>query len=795
MTSASQTHLAPPAAGSSRPRRMTSPSLPPPSPLDLPEPVVYGQRRPPSPLRTSVTADPETGEIIEGESFSGDEEQDEWGQRPSSPSPSVAKFAANFAHKVGSLMSNMSARSPNHLPTDEELEAEAEIERDRTRREAERILSQEADARRMEERVNAMLHDEMMKLPPPALSTSTPPSPASSNKEGSSWFATVKQKLTPTKEPLTPAQQIIQETKAREKEIEKEGKRLEKERKGIEKEMKKSSKKQVKQKSGEWPSSPEGKFNDPAFLQLNTEPPLPPQPPFLQRPSTPSSPTPAGRAVSTPPSISTPPRSTRDSNASPGRNGPPVYAQFTSDGTLDIAGTLLTVAGRFEELERWTVGHVRALEERMDDVERWLVEKEKDAEQKVKNLPRQQTGEPATVEAALGELRDELAEVQGRIGELGREVAKMVISPGNLSSGPRGSASVGRAPSTSSSVAVRSMSNTFASPPRTASSPNVKDTISPTFTPVKPTTPGTRLPYPTGDYATPPDSVMLAQGPFSPTSSPPASVNARVRQSPIPGLPTPGLDPAHFDHDSLGLPVRAVSPPSLPRPPSTTALRPASVSPTPRKRYTVALGGPIMAADRDRESRPMTPHSRSQSRDFDSGLLSTSPVSTTLSIGTTDDSDSGGNDETIGKAASRMAGLMIPKFKGQEGATQLKRSSPSMSPRPPRPRPQSMYNRNVSSTHNLFAPSPITPLNTRSRSQSTDRFGLPLNGGAGNDNGSDSTASVPPTPTSGKFVDPLEMRRRTKEMVASTAPPAPKIVPGRPKVPVGELVAYFNKEK
>lgn len=39
-------------------------------------------------------------------------------------------------------------------------------------------------------------------------------------------------------------------------------------------------------------------------------------------------------------------------------------------GALDVAATLLTVTARFEKLERWSVNHVRALEERMKDVER-----------------------------------------------------------------------------------------------------------------------------------------------------------------------------------------------------------------------------------------------------------------------------------------------------------------------------------------------------------------------------------------------------------------------------------------
>jgi len=66
----------------------------------------------------------------------------------------------------------------------------------------------------------------------------------------------------------------------------------------------------------------------------------------------------------------------------PIREPPPLYTQFTDQGSLDVPGTLLTIARRFEKLEKWTVGHVRALEERMSDVERWLVEKENEKEER-----------------------------------------------------------------------------------------------------------------------------------------------------------------------------------------------------------------------------------------------------------------------------------------------------------------------------------------------------------------------------------------------------------------------------
>lgn len=671
-------------------------------------------------------------------------------------------------------MSNMSSRSPG-LPTDEELEAEAERERERSRREAERILAREAEERErrtVEERVMAMLQQgsnaEPLRPPPSRSQTmpATPPSPSSSQKEGS-WWSVAKQKLTPTKESLTPAQQIIQETKQRDKVIEKEKKKIEK---------------QERKKSKEWPTTPEGKFDDPAFMKLGlaTSP--------GRAISASPSPMPRG-VVSTPPSLAASPMRGADSEAegaSPSRAPQPLYAQFNAQGALDVPGTLLTITRRFEKLEKWTVSHVRALEERMDDVERWLVEKEREKET---------NGEAGVGENALGEIREEMAELQGRIGELGREMAKMVTAPGNLASGPsRSPATVGRAPSTSSSIAVQSISRNFISPPR-ATPPRTAGTTSPnTTTPVPSNRSSrTRLPYPSGDYASPPESSM-----FSPTNSPPASLNSatRSRHMSIAGLPSQEGDTFSASVSPSGLPngkrtEESASPSTLPAP-NPPAFRPSSASPTPRKRYTVALGTQIMQRDRsDREDHPGTPHSR----DLGTAFFSTSPVSTSSALDesgqSADESDAFG-DETIGKSSGRhFSGTLAPPPPSHSSST-----SPSSSPqqqgdtRPRRARPQSMYT--SLSSQAISAPSPITPLNVRLRSRSTDRFGLGLglsDGGTG--------APIPPaTPTSGKFVDPLVARRQAKlEAQLSAGPPPPKALVGKKTVPVGELVAFFDQEK
>ncbi|KAK7682727.1 hypothetical protein QCA50_013028 [Cerrena zonata] len=775
--SVSAANLVPPSGSPiNRQRRMTSPSLPPPpSPLNLPEPV-YGNRRPPSPLRNGFSADPESESGSDNESENGHQ----WGERPQSPSASVQQFAANIAQRVGSLMSNMSQRSPNYLPTDEELEAEAEREREKSRREAELIMSREAETKRLEERVLAMLdgdHTSPNLPPPPPIDQGTPrtpPSPSPSQKER--WWSLAKTKLTPTKDPLTPAQQIIQEAKQRDKEIEKERKEIEKEKKEIQKELKKQEKQakkyQDKSKSAQWPSSPEDKFQDPAFLKLHTNVPHP------QRPmnSSPVSPSPARVPVpSIPPSLApSPVRGPSESTtASPSRGATPMYAIFNQHGVLDIPATLITIAQRFEKLEKWTVSHTRALEERMDDVERWLVDKEQEKELgSQKPVETQQTGDLAPADA-LNEIREELAEVQGRIGELGREMAKMVTAPGNLSSGPsRSPPGLGRAPSTSSSIAVRSISanlvHTTRTPPRSRE-PTTSPTTSP---PPVGSASRTRLPYPTGDYATPPDSVVIGQGPFSPPNSPPPSTLRGPRMS-ISGLPGGSPEPSS---STSGLPVRATSPPTLHTPSSTQ--RQSSVSPTPRKRYTVALGEPIM-----------NPESRSreygQPAELATATFSSSPKSMkSLSTQDTDDDDSyyDLNDETIGKAAARQAGLTAP-LNLQDRRNSV---SPSPSPKPQkRARPQSMYN-GPATARNVGAPS--TSSHSRLRSKSTDRYGLGLGLSDGVSPSSSSTSL-------NRFVDPLVIRKQTKDALASAAPPPPKVMTGRPKVPVGQLVAFFDQDK
>lgn len=246
------------------------------------------------------------------------------------------------------------------------------------------------------------------------------------SKESKGWWSMAKHKLTPTKHneakdygmPLTPAQEVIFEAKRR---TTTDGAEFDEEDENNAEEHPKSWF-TARQPGDASPSAPQGSHDNYAQNGYSPNPaslPLPRTPP-RQSSSRLVTPSPnGGRAISRIPvsaSPATPPRvpdatkttqlkisphqphsqfdrnrhdqerenlprpqrmrtmtdlggSTAPSQMDP--HATPLYAQFNpQSGALDVAATLLTVAGRFEKLERWTVNHVRALEERMKDVER-----------------------------------------------------------------------------------------------------------------------------------------------------------------------------------------------------------------------------------------------------------------------------------------------------------------------------------------------------------------------------------------------------------------------------------------
>ncbi|KAH9060243.1 hypothetical protein EDB87DRAFT_1790250, partial [Lactarius vividus] len=770
-------------------RRVPSPNLPlPPSAIDIPQPVYgnnYPRTRSPSPLRSGFKVDPETGEI-QSEDGSDDDNDDDnnatWGRRSHSPNPSISKFASSFAQRVGSFVSSVGSAVSPGLPTDEELEREAERDRERSRREAERILTREAEERRlMEEKVFAMLHTahDSPKHVSPARSQSMPsfetPSPTPSQRENgiTSWWSVAKNRLTPTKEPLTAAQQVIQETKEKEKRDKKDAKKAEKDKK----------------RSVDWPSTPENKYNNPTLLSLAS----PPRPsPMHATSSAPSSPTPGSQGLppSLPASLAPSPLRSGDNRGtspsrSPSRDPPPLYAQFNDQGTLDVPGTLLVIARRFEKLEKWTVGHVRALEERMSDVERWLVDKEGEKENTVSKVD-----ESNALEGSVNEMRDELMEMQGRIGELGREVAKLVTIPAVLSSTPsRVSAqAVSTAPQTNSSFAIHAQTSSSITVHSHSIPPHTPQPSVPPFVPpsaIRAEQPRSRLPYPTGDYASPQGSVIVGQGAFSPPQSPPPLTSNSVSASPsgpprsrpvsVAGLPAPS-PPLPPPQTAPSGPPRTGT--SLVAPPQPARPRSSSISPTPRKRYTVALGEPIM---KPRMSTSPPPPSMS--------------TSVTAAENDDDDGDDDGTEEedahdrTIGRAAGRRRnGLSIGLGNGDDTDT----SADSLPRASRRPRAQTSGGSGSGGSAGAragvaMAAMRTNPLRLHSRAQSTDRaVTAPA-----------PAEDEPRTPwsstSSGGFRDPLVVRREEHEARAKAVPPPPKVVSGKPRAPVGELVAFFDK--
>ncbi|KAJ7179037.1 hypothetical protein C8R46DRAFT_1323425 [Mycena filopes] len=699
-------------------RRMTAPAGS--SGLQPPEGGYQPQTgRPPSPLRQAYFPSTSTGIDPHFMGTDDDEEDDRAGwTRSPSPSSSVSQMAASFARSVGTLVSNMAPRSPG-MPTDAELEEAAERERDRSRREAERILTREAEDRRLvEERVLAMMESTKSLPPPPSRSQSLdPPSPSSSYKEGGGWWAAAKNRLTPTKD-LTPAQLVIQEAKAREKE-------------------KKSSKGLGKEK--EWPANTEAKYTNPALASLVPPPQRRPVP-NQSSPTTPSpTPTRPHFPANMPPNLTpSPMRQDTMSTSSPRekeKDVPPLYAHFDeATGTLDVHVTLLTIAKRFEKLEKWTVGHVRALEERMGDVERWLVDKENEKEQSLHESQNKEEGGEA-----LGELREGLQELTSRVSSLGREMAKLATAPSNLSQSAqaRYPAEVAAGPLTpSSSFAIPS------APSRAAPGQTARESTSPPMASSASTTGSTRLPYPSGDYASPPDSRINSQDVFS------ASPTAESRT--VSGLPGPGVglginlagssssasisySNASFSSPSSissGLPSKGND---LPLPSASPRFGGrGSVSPTPRKRYTVALGGSV---ESDSESGP----------ELGTAMFSSSEEG--------EDFDG----DTIGKSAAA-------KF------SQSKHSTPPSTGKEPRMRAQSAYGLSsiLQASPNTRPLSGNKPL-VHGRSRSIDRFGT------------------------GNFVDPLVLRKQTGGPPSTRGREAAKT--GNGKVPIGQLVAFFDGDR
>ncbi|KDQ09533.1 hypothetical protein BOTBODRAFT_524862 [Botryobasidium botryosum FD-172 SS1] len=320
---------------------------------------------------------------------------------PSIPSQSgsganLSRLVNTFA-RVGSMVSNsmgpvrqnteasLYPASPSpfapHL-TDEEIEAEAERERENSRREAERIITAEAEERRrMEEKVLAMFASPPRDPPAPAPGNAndnnrTPQRTASPDKEdGAGWWSIAKQRLTPTKggSPLTPAQQVIKDTKVRDKEDRKD-------RKGKSPEPSYHSHNQSESFASTSLSPP--RTTRPVYPHAPIMTPSPYRPAPIQTTNLTQlnlSPAGAARKQSSNNDISTTSNITNSTSTSASAE-PPLYAQWHPDGKLDVAGTLIAVARRFEKLERWAVGHTRALEDRMRDVERYLVERDESDE-------------------------------------------------------------------------------------------------------------------------------------------------------------------------------------------------------------------------------------------------------------------------------------------------------------------------------------------------------------------------------------------------------------------------------
>jgi len=96
-------------------------------------------------------------------------------------------------------------KSPPLKPTDEEIEAQAIRDREYSRREAERILTREAEERRvMEEKILAMRSNArtnfQTSLPLPGVGDNTITANSPGKEDRSGWWKAAKEKLGPSRE-------------------------------------------------------------------------------------------------------------------------------------------------------------------------------------------------------------------------------------------------------------------------------------------------------------------------------------------------------------------------------------------------------------------------------------------------------------------------------------------------------------------------------------------------------------------------------------------------------------------
>jgi len=632
--------------------------------------------------------------------------------------PQSPTLGATFARVANSVMSSLKG-GPIPLPTEAEIEAQAIREREASRREAERILTQEAVQRRaMEERILAMKSVSQTSLPPPqnpsAAAITPTGSPRKDKDDGTpSWWSATKSRLTPTKD-LTPAQQIIQETKVKNKTEEK---KLHKERKRA--------------------------TMDPT-LNLN----IPQQQPTSRASSAPSSPgaisnsnvssNPALGSSTTKLAVADRASSPNSAAASASKDSPPLYAKFDSTGRLDIPETLLAIARRFEKLERWTVGHVRALEDRVGDIEKWLVDKEEARQKSEEGYQKEKESwasrsDLQRISSEVSVVKGSLSEVKARISEMGRTTGTttMTYKPASGSSG--------------------SYTPSPAQPPPPISAAASEETTSSISS-------RSRLPYPTGDYASPGDFGV----------SPPASPPPRVRSPPTRSSFVSALTTASVTSSGLSAPESSTE-----NKEGKPAPRRQSVSPTPRKRYTVALGGPLtspleqLAKDFD----PSQPSDRSDEGGFFSSAVPDSPPLHA-------------REDTIGGTPINLSRLDSISPQQMTSASNISAPTDGTASSN-RTRAQSSYG-TPAGWNAAKLQSTTPPLRTRRKSGGSADASIAT---GGLDTGRPTTTTTAAAGT-GKFVDPLIVRKKEKEGVVSPRTP----VGGRGRT-VGELAAFFDGEK